>query len=241
MKEIYQHEFNWYQKLLKSVLGLWRINSDSLDFKWGYFAPKFRLELKLHRGGYFDQRYALSWCFIWGHFHVKLPFKTKIEESCNCPCYGISIHGNTLWIHLGGEMDKEWNQCKDRYIAWNLPFFHWEFDYHQFLDSNGNWIQGGWENRDQAHIEEHPYTYVLNSGEVQDRIANCCVERRQWHRKWFPFLKMVHTTIDINFDKEVGERSGSWKGGTIGCGWDLLEGETTEQGLRRMEKERNFN
>ncbi len=38
----------------------------------------------------------------------------------------------------------------------------------------------------------------------------------------------------------VGERTGSWKGGTIGCGNDLLPGETMEQSLRRMERDRTF-
>ena len=46
--------------------------------------------------------------------------------------------------------------------------------------------------------------------------------------------------MSVNFSDEVGERSGSWKGGTLGCGYDLLKNETMEQCLRRMEKERKF-
>jgi len=235
-KERYGNEIN---RLLRG-LGAWRINRDSIDFKWGYFAPRIGLEIMLHQGGYFDSRYAISWCFGWGQFHVKLPFKTKIPESCDTPRYGIQVHNDTFWLHLGGKMNS-WEQCDSKWITWYLPFFHWVHDFHQFKDSNGNWIDGGWENRDNAYIEEHPYTYTLKSGEIQERVANCCVERRQWHRKWFPFLKMVRTTIDIQFNDEVGERSGSWKGGCVGCGWELLEGETIDQGLKRMEKEREFN
>jgi hypothetical protein len=51
---------------------------------------------------------------------------------------------------------------------------------------------------------------------------------------------MVSTTLDVKFDDEVGERSGSWKGGTIGCSYEMLPNETPEQTLRRMEKEREF-
>lgn len=47
--------------------------------------------------------------------------------------------------------------------------------------------------------------------------------------------------IDVQFDGEVGERSGSWKGGTVGCSYDKLPTEGIEQCLRRMEKEREFN
>lgn len=40
---------------------------------------------------------------------------------------------------------------------------------------------------------------------------------------------------------EVGERAGDWKGGTLGCSYEMLPRETPEQTLRRMEKERKFN
>ena len=51
---------------------------------------------------------------------------------------------------------------------------------------------------------------------------------------------MERVNIDVQFDGEVGERSGSWKGGTVGCGYDKLPHESIEQCLRRMEKEREF-
>jgi hypothetical protein len=44
----------------------------------------------------------------------------------------------------------------------------------------------------------------------------------------------------VEFDREVGERSGTWKGGCIGCGYKMLPGETIAQAIRRMEAERVF-
>jgi hypothetical protein len=44
----------------------------------------------------------------------------------------------------------------------------------------------------------------------------------------------------VVFSAEVGERSGSWKGGCIGCGYDLLPDELPEECLRRMERDRKF-
>ena len=38
-------------------------------------------------------------------------------------------------------------------------------------------------------------------------------------------------------DGEVGEQSGSWKGGVIGTGYTMKRGETAEMTLRRMEVE----
>jgi len=47
-------------------------------------------------------------------------------------------------------------------------------------------------------------------------------------------------SIDVEFSGEVGERSGSWKGGCIGCSYDLRPDETMLCTLRRMEKEQSF-
>lgn len=52
---------------------------------------------------------------------------------------------------------------------------------------------------------------------------------------------MERRVIEIEFDGEVGERTGSWKGGTIGCSYKMQEDKTIEQCLRRMERERKFN
>lgn len=47
-------------------------------------------------------------------------------------------------------------------------------------------------------------------------------------------------TIDIRFSAEVGSRAGSWKGGTIGCSYEMNPGETPEHTLRRMQAVRRF-
>ena len=54
---------------------------------------------------------------------------------------------------------------------------------------------------------------------------------------WF---KIVKRYIEIEFDGEVGKGKGSWKGGCIGCSYELLPNETSEECIRRMENERSF-
>jgi len=51
---------------------------------------------------------------------------------------------------------------------------------------------------------------------------------------------MTRRTIAVEFNEEVGERTGSWKGGVLGCGYDMKPGETRLECLRRMERERRF-
>lgn len=89
----------------------------------------------------------------------------------------------------------------------------------------------------------YPYRYTLKDGTVQERTAKCHVERREWRQKWLkwcPWFALKRQSLDVEFNDEVGERTGSWKGGCIGCGWDMLPNESPEQTLRRMEAERKF-
>jgi hypothetical protein len=245
MKEKYSHEI---PKLLR-LLGVWRINRDSIDFKWGYFAPSFAFEFVIHRGSYFDCRYALSFALGWGLFQIYLPFKTRLEEGCDMPEYGFCVHSDSLWIYKGG--DYESGQCQNKWWTWDLPFVSYEFDGHWVKDKDDQWVlmKGRknssniepWEFRkDGAYVETLPYRYVLKSGVVQERTATCSIEKRKWHRKWFPFLIMERTVIDIKFNDEVGERSGSWKGGITGCSYDMLPNESIKDCLKRMEIERKF-
>lgn len=71
-------------------------------------------------------------------------------------------------------------------------------------------------------------------------IATTKVEEREWHRGegWFKWLKYfwpakVRRSLDLKFSEEVGPEKGSWKGGTIGTGCDMHQGETPEQAFRR--------
>ena len=249
MKERYRDQLpRWLR-----ILGAWRVNRESIDFIWGYFAPQFALELVLHRGTYFNQRYAISFGLVWGKFQVYLPFKTRLNESCDMPRYGFGIHSDTFWVYYGSD-NEIFSPGQNQWLAWDLPFVTYQFEGHWIKDKNLNWVKMGeyklgkkdggpdsWEFRkDGAYSEVHPYTYKLKSGEVQERTAVCTIEKRKWHRKWFPFLTVTSEVIDIEFSEEVGERTGSWKGGTIACSYDMLPGESIEACLRRMESVRKF-
>ena len=247
MKDTYRHEFNWWQRALQVLLGMWRINTDSIDFKWGYFAPRFGFEFKVHRGGYFDPRYAVSFCFVWGHFHVRLPFKTSLGEGCSMPDYGFAIHGNAFWIYTGGDFDTSIGQVtRGGFVAFDLPWFALICDGWEVLKPGGKWRLVGKKEHafevaeKEAIHETFDFKYRLPGGEIQEAKATCHMRRMKWHRKWFPFVRQVCTTLEVRFDRELGSRAGSWKGGVVGTGIDMHPGEGMEQALRRLEQTARF-
>lgn len=254
MRETYQHEFNWWQKAVAKVTSMWRINQDSIDFKWGYFALRFGLELRIHRGGYFDPRYAISWCFIWGVFYLKLPFKTSLGEGCSMPKYGFYVGQSQLVLEWGGKFDKGWRQVTNcRSVHWDLPFLSWQFEFHKVMTDRGLIDVKVLEQELADSGEKHPWyqhhpdfkkkvvSKILNDcdGPVEVEISYI-VEVRQWHRKWLPWVKMTYTDLSMDFDKELGPRKGSWKGGSVGSSIPLRQGETPEDALDRFALEKEF-
>jgi len=151
---------------------------------------------------------------------VSFPWKWVVPDhyQCSGPTYGFKFYEDIFWIYYGKCKGTKDDPQKTVYMPW-----HWKHREHLVL----------------TEPEIYPYTYVLRSGEVQHRTATIKVETRLWTRWWFPY-KQLSKAIKVEFDDEVGERSGSWKGGCIGCSYEMLPSETPLQTLRRMEVERKF-
>ena len=78
----------------------------------------------------------------------------------------------------------------------------------------------------------------------QEIIASYHVNRRVYKRgtgwfRWLSYLTKsdVHHMVEIDFDKEVGNEKGSWKGGTLGVTVLMQEDETPEQAIVRWIQE----
>lgn len=159
--------------------------------------------------------------------------------------FGFDVdHVFFKWHHrwFSSSSDEDAGYLKIINYPWNYAYCKTEY-----VDKQGNWLPALWSDQPGIRLEKFPYTYTLKSGEVQKRTATVSTIRQTWRRKFFGLgkynltPKKVCVSIDVQFDKEVGEQTGSWKGGTVGCSYKMLPGETTEQTLRRMERERKFN
>lgn len=159
---------------------------------------------------------------------------------------GITAHP---WEHMDGprwgvDASKEFGlqvYWGKRRKSWDWPW-DWHTLRYEKQMPDGSWTDVfDWEAK--PHTEAYPYTYTLRSGEVQHRTAT--VNKRRHVITWrafkvFGWPRWIKESINVEFDEEVGERSGTWKGGCIGCGYDLRPGETMQQALARMEAERRF-
>ena len=151
--------------------------------------------------------------------------------------WGFTVCDDAVHFH--------WNECIK---VWNLPWFSSVFQRHEVRRPDGSWVPyiGSWEQdkgQDGREVFVFPYTYRLRRGEIQERTATVYVDRMAWRRRGFEWTRLSEKerqSISVEFSDEVGEHSGSWKGGCTGCGWTMLPGETPEQTLRRMERERIF-
>ncbi len=203
-----------------------------LRFSWAEISGGLGLALALCL---FEEHYSLHVRLGWPNMFIRLPFLKR-------------------WHHD----PHEGRRCKIVHLPWD-----WEWVRSSFLLPDGaSWAHElrGWRRsdhlgtkRERTHFlpstdlpqwsETLPYRYVLKSGEVQNVNATIKVHEMEWRWRWFtwlPWPRMVRRSIDVNFDGEVGERAGSWKGGTIGCGYDLRRNETPRECLRRMQDERKF-
>jgi len=201
----------------------------------------------------FEEHYSLHIRLGWPNMFIQLPFLQRWhhEPFEAMESWGFSWHASDIHLNWG-------RRCKIVHMPWA-----WEWVRSSFLMPNGtSWTHElrSWRRRshlgtacERTHFlhssdlpqwsETHPYRYVLRSGQVQERQATIKVREMEWRWRWFtwlPFPRMIRRTIDVEFSDEVGERSGSWKGGTIGCGYDLRRNETPRECLRRMERDRKF-
>lgn len=221
---------------------------DGFKNDWMSFYPGWRkLNFRFGPASYFDNRFSINFSLGWGQFYIHIPFIRSKYDEAEPPEYGFYFYSDSHWFP-DSLCIKYGRKCKFIYLPWALEWYRTSYymeDGEWLHEYKGKRIEDKYseEFENRKFRQKAPYTYVLESGKVQNRIATIKVDEREWRRRWLmwaPIFNRVRTTIDVEFDGEVGERSGSWKGGTIGCGYDLLPKETPLQCLRRMERERKF-
>ncbi len=103
------------------------------------------------------------------------------------------------------------------------------------LDKSASTLDGAWFNNPWDYPGHERIRFTFRDGHDNELITAIVYrEKRVWTKgvSWMSWLKyvtkpIVHDSIDLNFDKEVGSRKGSWKGGTMGHGAEVRGNEGT--------------
>lgn len=205
---------------------------------------------------HFEEHWSLHLHLLYVNIFLRVcPSRTEPRDILDK--WGFSVHAGTDW-GAWTEWHLTWGgRGKIVYMPWA-----WEHVRTSVLGADGRrWfheLSGEHWRRELPGVDQRgytlprdlprwtltlPYRYMLHSGEQQNVNATISVEEREWRWRWFKWLaspRMIHRTIHVEFDGEVGERAGSWKGGTVGCSYELRDGEAPADCLRRMEQEREF-
>lgn len=224
--------------------GVWH-----LRLRWAEISSGFGLALSVDNfgddsGGHWSLHIHLPWPNI----YLRLPIPRR-EPAEMLDSWGFSLFDSALHLKWG-------ERTKIVHLPWSLDWVRTSY----LMHDGRSWLHETSprmkpplgtpvERQHFFHRElplwraEYPYRYVLRSGEVQERTATVTVDEMEWRRRgwrWLRLGRLVRRTIDVNFSDEVGERSGSWKGGTVGCSYELRPDETPHECLLRMERDRKF-
>lgn len=171
--------------------------------------------------------------------------------------YGISTFDGSLHIHYGiqpGCYSSTDRKNSDHTFVWFIPWRNQRFIrksyYSAFLQTH---LKTFWEKdqrgkgirmyEEQREFEEKEYKHLLIKFRDFDNeliTAKARVEEMEWRWgtgafKWLSWFRkpFIRRTLWISFDKETGYEKGSWKGGTMGQGIDMLPGEIAEDAFMR--------
>lgn len=162
--------------------------------------------------------------------------------------YGFSLTDGFLILYFGiqpgdSSRDQSWS-CFVPWTQWRfIRFSLYEPDgthfYTQLESERSRGLDSFHEQQAaQEKVGKRSFTFRDFDGELI--IATTHIEEREWHfgTKWCSWLSYfrkprIVRSLSINFSSEVGPEKGSWKGGTLGHGIDMLPGETPENAFRR--------
>lgn len=243
-------------------------DGDGLCLTWLQATRGWGLAFNVGITGDDPDRFYVHLSLVWGHVYLTLPirFRGKKEMGTFGPSWGGSwAFNDAIHFHWGERckiiyMPWTWEWVRTSYLAHDGTTWFTEYAASWMARGApvGEWWVQGWRRLDEHRAKydatmvkldgikwrrDFAYTYTLRSGEVQKRVATVTVEEREWRRRWTYWFKLgakVRRTIAVEFDQEVGERSGTWKGGVLGCGYEMRPGESAEDCLRRMERERKL-
>lgn len=161
--------------------------------------------------------------------------------------FGIHVHEGYLSISYGRVTH---DSSTEQRWGWFFPWCQWRFVRWSLYGTDGK-LYGevpprarfGTADYDRAEAlqESCPtVSFQFSDFDGERLVAKTKIEEREWlfgtgYFKWLSLLRSskVRRSLDLKFSGETGRRKGSWKGGTIGAGIDMIGTELHESAFRR--------
>lgn len=151
--------------------------------------------------------------------------------------YGFSLYEDGISFRYGPQTHDS-TTTKSKY--YRIPWLSWRFHAHRILDLDQNvifeMIEGPnrrFSREKQRKLEQARKTVSKAKFSFADYdeeliFAECYIEEREWRfgESWCWWLQLfkkpiIRREMNIEYDREVGSRKGSWKGGTIGTSCNI--------------------
>lgn len=155
--------------------------------------------------------------------------------------YGLTLFENHLSVSYGrGDANFHRDILGDEQ-RWScfLPWNEWRFVAHRVYDEHGALTHEAKNTHVDFNLRENmkKCKFLFKDFDGEEIRAETYIEEHEWLRgeglfKWLSFFwkPKIIRSLDIHFNKETGKRKGSWKGGTIGHGIDMLSKTETCKG-----------
>lgn len=164
--------------------------------------------------------------------------------------YGFSLSDGFLQVFLGAQThDSTTRQSWSKFLPWT----QWRHIRLSFYDGKGQhfwteWdrprgfkLRDDWQARKAIEAACPAAVFEFEDDDGQRIKATCRVQEREWRfgTGWFRWLSLfraprIRRSLDLDFSDEVGPEKGSWKGGILGTGIEMLPDETPEDAFRRF-------
>lgn len=160
--------------------------------------------------------------------------------------FGFSLCDGFLQIFHGPQTH---DSATTKSTSWHLPWTQWRHVRSSFYGLDGEHLfDEGQSLRGDARFKqwsEQRESVPKRTFEIEDFDGNrvtvtTFIDEREWRfgTGWFKWLSLfrqprIRRSLDIYFWTAVGPDKGSWKGGLVGHGIDMLHGELHESALRR--------
>lgn len=165
--------------------------------------------------------------------------------------YGFRLSDGFLQVFLGPQTHD--STTTKSWFA-HLPWTQWRFVRESWYGLNGEHLHtlrqtSSREVRRAQADWRHHFTqnelpkarFLIEDCDGTRVMASTSIEEREWRfgEGLFAWLSLfrkprIRRSLSIDFEKEVGPEKGSWKGGLMGTGIDMLPGELHEDAFRRF-------